>query len=310
MYMSGLVPRLRKALLVLNPVAGQAYSNDIRRAFALFFPSNEWSIDIHETTSPESIEARVRAACQEGVDLVIAAGGDGTVGRVANGLRGTNVPLGILPVGTGNLLARGLMLPLGMEAAIRLLAGEHDFMALDVLAIGEQWHVLNVSVGITAHTVRNMAPEQKRRFGVLAYLWAALQWFGWQPRRFEIAVDGKKERVRASEILVSNGEVLRDLSIPVGPPSTFCDGKLEAYVVKARSAGDYLAVVWNMIFRRGKRQPGLRHVPVRSMIRIDSGGTKLPVQADGDPISTTPIEIHIVPKAIRVIVPKGNTIVR
>jgi diacylglycerol kinase (ATP) len=307
--MSVFIARLRKAFLVLNPVAGQAYSNDIRRAFALFFPPNEWSIDIHETTGPESIEAIVRDACQEGVDLVIAAGGDGTVGRVANGLRGTNVPLGILPVGTGNLLARGLMLPLGMEAAIRLLAGEHDLMELDVLAIGEQWYLLNVSVGITAHTVRNMAPEQKRHFGVLAYPLAALQWFGWQPRRFEMVVDGKKRRVRASEILVSNGEVLRDLSIPIGPPSTFCDGQLESYIVRARSALDYLAVVWNMLFRRGKPQTGLRHISVRNMIRIDSGTTKLPVQADGDPIGSTPVEIHILPKAIQVIVPKGNTII-
>jgi diacylglycerol kinase (ATP) len=310
MNMSGMVALPRKAFLVLNPVAGQAYSNDIRRAFALFFPPNEWSIDIHETTGLESIEAIVRDTCQKGVDLVIAAGGDGTVARVANGLRGTNVPLGILPVGTGNLLARGLMLPLGMEAAIRLLAGEHDLMNLDVLAIGGQWYLLNVSVGITSHAVRTIMPEQKRHFGVLAYLFAALQWLGWQPRRFEMVVDGKERRVRASEILVSNGEILRELSIPVGPPSTFCDGKLEAYIVKARSGLNYLAVMWNMLFGQGKHKPGLRHIPVSNMIRIDSGGTKLPVQADGDPIGTTPVEVHIIPKAIKVIVPKKNTIYR
>jgi diacylglycerol kinase (ATP) len=307
--MNGLVPRPRKAFLVLNPVAGQAYSDNIRRAFALFFPTDEWSIDIYETNGTDFIEARVSDSCQKGVDLVIAAGGDGTVSRVANGLRGTNVPLGILPVGTGNILARGLMLPLGMEAAIRLLAGEHDLMELDVLAIGEQWHVLNVSVGLTSHAVRTIVQEHKRRFGVLAYLFAALQWFGWQPRRFEMTVDGNDFRVRASEILISNGEVLRDLSIPVGPPSTFCDGKLETYIVKARSALDYMTVVWNMLFRRGELKSGLRHIPVRSMIRIDSGGTKLPVQADGDPIGMTPVEVRIVPKAIRVIVPKGNIIV-
>ena len=70
--MSRSVARLRKTLLVLNPVAGQAYSNDIRRAFGLLFPANEWTIDIHETTGPESIEAMVRDACRTGVDLVVA----------------------------------------------------------------------------------------------------------------------------------------------------------------------------------------------------------------------------------------------
>jgi diacylglycerol kinase (ATP) len=305
--MDGPVPRVRKAFLVLNPVAGQAFSSDIRRALSLFFPSDEWQINIYETTAPESIETIVRDACRNGVDLVIAAGGDGTVSRVANGLRGTNVPLGILPAGTGNILARGLMLPLGMEDAIRLLAGEHDWMDLDVLAIGGQWHVLNASVGFTSHAVRNIMPEQKRHFGMLAYLFAALQWFGWQPRRFRMVVDGKDRWARASEILVSNGEVLREFSILVGPPCTFCDGQLEVYIVRARSALDYLAVLWNMLFRRGKRKLGWRHIPVRSMIRIDSGETKLPVQADGDPIGKTPVEIRIIPKAIRVIVPKSKT---
>ncbi|MBN1439611.1 MAG: diacylglycerol kinase family lipid kinase [Anaerolineales bacterium] len=304
--MSGFAPHPRKVFLVLNPVAGQAYSDNIRRAFALFFPAGEWQVDILETTGAESIEAGVREAVQKGVYLVIAAGGDGTISRAANGLRGTNIPLGILPAGTGNILARGLGLPLGIDAAMRLLAGEHDLMDLDVLAIGGQWYVLNVSVGLTSNALRSVVPEQKRQLGVLAYLFAALQWFGWQPRRFEMVVDGKERRVRASEILVSSGEVLRGLSVPVGPPCTFCDGQLEAYIVRARSAMDYLAVVWNMLFRRGKSQPGLRHLPVRNMIRIDSGARELPVQADGDPIGMTPVEVHIIPKAVRVVVPKAR----
>jgi diacylglycerol kinase (ATP) len=309
MVMNVLVERLRKAFLIVNPVAGQAYTGRIRRAFAYYLPSNEWRIDIHETADPESIERKVRDACKKGVDMVIAAGGDGTIARAANGLRGTNVPLGILPLGTGNILARGLRLPLGMKAAIRLIAGEHDVMDMDVLAIGEQWYVINVSVGITSHAVRYVGPEQKRHFGVLAYLYAGLQWLGWQPRRFEMVTDGKQRRVRASEILVSNGELLRDLSLPVGPPSTFCDGELDVYIVKARSVLHYLAVLRNNLFRRRKPRPGLRHIPVRGMVRIDSGKNKLPVQADGDPIGMTPVEVRVVPKAIRVIVPKAKNAV-
>jgi diacylglycerol kinase (ATP) len=307
--MSGPAARPRKAFLVLNPVAGQAYAKDIRRAFGRFFPPGEWSIDIRETADPESIEALVRDACATGVDMVIAAGGDGTISRVANGLRGTDLPLGILPVGTGNILARGLMLPLGLEAAVRLLAGEHDVMPLDALAVDGQWYLANVSVGFTSHAVRAVMPEQKRQFGVLAYLFAALQWFGWQPRRFTMVVDGKERRTRASEILVSSGEVLREFSSLVGPPCTFCDGQMEVYIIRARSALDYVAVVWNMLFRRGKRRFGWRQISVQSTIRIDSGGAGLPFQADGDPVGKTPVEVRIIPKAIRVIVPKRNTVV-
>jgi diacylglycerol kinase (ATP) len=300
--MNGPVRRPRKAILILNPEAGQAYSGEIRRLIPLCF-ADGWTVDVRETAAAELIADTVRAAIREGADLAIAAGGDGTVSRVANGLRGTGVPLAILPAGTGNILARGLTLPLGIEAALRLIANEHAEMELDALEIGGQWYLLNASVGLTAHAVRAIPPGRKRRYGVLAYLFAALQWFGWQPRRFEMVLDGRQWRVRASEILVSSGEVLRGLAVPVGPPDTFGDGRLEVYIVKARSALDYLAVVWNMLFRREKQKPGLRHAPVRETIRIDSGGVKLPVQADGDPIGLTPVEIRIIPKAVRVIVP-------
>lgn len=298
-------PLPRKAILILNTEAGQAYAGEIRRLIPLCFPAGGWDIDVRETAAADSIADIVRAACAEGAGLAIAAGGDGTISRVANGLRGTDVPLAILPAGTGNILARGLAIPLGMEAALRLIAGEHDLLALDAMEIGGQWYLLNASVGVTAHTVRHMAPGQKRRYGVFSYLFAALQWFGWQPRRFTMTIDGREQRVRASEILVSSGEVLRELAVPVGPPASFGDGRLEVYIVKARSAPDYLAVVWNMLFRRGKQKSGLRHTPVGGTIRIDSGGVKLPVQADGDPIGLTPVEIKIIPAAVRVFVPSG-----
>jgi diacylglycerol kinase family enzyme len=68
---------------------------------------------------------------------------------------------------------------------------------------------------------------------------------------------------------------------------------------------NYLAVVWNMLFRREELKPGLWHIPVWNTIRIDSIRTKLPVQADGDPIGTTPVEVRMIPKAIRVVVPRG-----
>ena len=85
------------------------------------FAAPRWTSEIHETTGKEDIPAICRAACQRGASLVVAAGGDGTLIDVANGLVHCPVPLGILPMGTENFLARVLLIPMKLEEAVRLL---------------------------------------------------------------------------------------------------------------------------------------------------------------------------------------------
>lgn len=294
----------QKVLVVLNPVAGQAHAAGLRSALARHFLAPAWSCAIYETTGKEDVAAVVRQACERGVALVVAAGGDGTVAGVVNGLRHSQVPLGILPVGTGNGLARGLSLPLEPEMALRLLAGEHALMAVDALQVGDRYFLLNVSVGITSQVVREIYPAQKRLWGMLAYVGLVVKWLGFQPRRFALTVDGRRRRVWASEILVSNGAVLNEPPQPLGPPETFQDGQLDAYVLTARTVYDYLGVVWNLFFNPRNRKIKLRHLPVKQSILIDSGRRPLPVQADGELIGETPVKIQLVPAAVQVVVPK------
>jgi diacylglycerol kinase (ATP) len=292
--------------VVLNPVAGQAHTAVIRSALARYFPTPAWSCEIYETTGKEDVAEVTRQACERGADLVVAAGGDGTVAGVVNGLRHTQVPLGIVPVGTGNVLAHGLFLPLELETALQLLAGEHTLMAVDALQVGSRCFLLNVSVGITSQTVREMRPGQKRLWGIMAYVWTGLKhWIGFQPCRFDLTVDGRRRRIRASEILVSNGTLLKDPPQPIGPPETFNDGQLDVYIVTARTIYDYVKVAWNVIFNPRNRKIRLRRLAARQSIVIDPGPRVLPVQADGDWIGETPAEIRLVPAAVYVVVPQA-----
>ena len=130
----------RHVFTVLNPVAGNSESSRVRQALEHHFPAGRTVCEIHEAGRDERIAEVVRAALGRGCDLVVAAGGDGTVSAVANGLigneNGGSVPLGIIPLGTANVLARELGIPVDLERACQLLAGPHATTRIDGMRVG------------------------------------------------------------------------------------------------------------------------------------------------------------------------------
>src|SRR5579859_5196832 len=126
----------QKVFVVFNPKAGREDEvATTRDALVQHFPSPQWTIEIYETTGREDVAAVCRKACEGGASLVIAAGGDGTVVGVANGLVHGQIPLGILPLGTGNDLARVLNVPLKLDEALDLLTGDHLVAEVDALQV-------------------------------------------------------------------------------------------------------------------------------------------------------------------------------
>src|SRR5664279_2139290 len=146
----------QKVFVVFNPKAGKEdQAADIRSALASTFTLPQWTTEIYETTGKEDVPALCRAACERGASLVIAAGGDGTVVGVANGLVHSQTPLGILPLGTGNDLARVLAIPLKLDEAVALLAGDHSVIEVDALQVGDRFFFSNVSVGMSPQVMND-----------------------------------------------------------------------------------------------------------------------------------------------------------
>src|SRR5690606_31252171 len=114
-------------------------------------------------------------AIDAGAQLVIAAGGDGTVSAVADGLIGSDVPMGILPLGTANVLARELGLPLDPDATCAVLASSRETATLDVMRVGGRPFFTQVGVGLDSLMIRDTDTEAKQRLGRLAYLWTAAE---------------------------------------------------------------------------------------------------------------------------------------
>lgn len=292
--------------VVLNPMAGGSSAADIRAALARHLGERS-ALDLYETTGQpgEDVVALVRAAVARGCELVLAAGGDGTVSEVAEALVGTSVPLGIIPVGTANVFARELGLPLTLDEACALFAGDYATTTVDAMKVGEQYFVLQIGVGLDALMIRDTERAAKRRFGRAAYLWtAAKQLAGFQPQRFTIMADDKRIRPRASQVLIANGGVLGVPPLTWGPHIRPNDGKIDVCVVSARTLLDYLGLIWHTLLGQQHRDRNVRYLAAERLIVV-SADKPLPVQADGEIIGETPLRIEVVPRALRVIAPQA-----
>lgn len=292
-----------KVLVVLNPVAGSADDN-VRQVIEGHFAERGWECAVHETHAGEDLSAVAREAAALGLDLCVAAGGDGTAAGVAGGLVHTQVPLGILPAGTGNVLAQELGVPADTESALELLTGDHEVAELDAVRVEGRYFLLNVSVGIGSLSMRDTEREAKRRFGMLAYIATMVRiLIGYQPRRYTVTVDGQTRRLRASEVMVANSAAIGNPGVRLGANVYLDDGRLDLCVIRARTIVDYVGLAWSVLARQQERSRQVTWIPVRERVRIDTH-SRLPVEADGEIIGDTPVEVAFEPAAVRVIVPK------
>jgi diacylglycerol kinase (ATP) len=295
--------RIRRVFAVVNPVAGSLEEGAVRRALERYFPVGDTACEIHETRPDERVAEVVREALGRGYDLVVAAGGDGTVSAVANGLVGSTTPLGIIPLGTANVLSRELGIPVELDAACGLLAGAHSTTRIDAMRVGGVCYFTQVGVGIDALMIRDTGREAKRRFGRVAYLWTALtRLLGFQPRRFTVTADGRERRARASQIVVANCGILGQPPLRWGPDIRPDDGLLDVCIIRARSLIDYIKILAYVIAGRHHRSPHVRYLKARHRVSV-AAGHPLPVQADGEIIGETPVTVEVVPEAVAVVVP-------
>ena len=294
-----------KAFIVLNPVAGSA-EDDARGDIEGHFAAHGWECEVYETSGDEDVSALAREAATKGFGLCVAAGGDGTASAVADGLVGTDIPLGMLPIGTGNVLAQELGIPTDIEDALAVLTGEHETTALDMIRVGDKHFVLNVSIGISSLSMRDTKREWKQRFGMLAYAVTTLRvLLGFQPRRFRVTVDGREREIRASEVMVANSAAIGNPDVRLGADVHLDDGRLDVCVVRARNTLDYIRLAWDVLWGQQGRSRNVRCMPVNETVRIETRRT-LPVEADGEIIGDTPVEAAFEPSALKVVVPKGR----
>jgi YegS/Rv2252/BmrU family lipid kinase len=234
----------------------------------------------YETTEADPGAGQAAAAIADGARLVLVCGGDGTVAACAGALAGTEVAMAVVPVGTGNLLARNLGIPLELSEALEVAFGP-DERVIDVLEAGDQRFVVMAGLGFDAALIRDTDDELKDRLGWLAYLGGMAKALRRSPHaRFTITVDdGLPLRTQAIGVLVGNvGQLEADITLL--PDASPDDGQLDVLVLAPRTVRDWPALVWRILRRRPDSGPQA-DILRGKRVRIESS-VAVPVEFDGD----------------------------
>lgn len=295
---------LRQALLLVNRHSrhGQADLSSLTDRLSRGGLSVTCEAVEHPDTIADSI--RERAA---GFDLVILAGGDGTMNSAADALIEVDRPFAILPMGTGNDLARTLGLPLDLHAACDVIV-EGWLQPVDVGRVNGKLFFNVASLGLSVEVSRRLTPSYKRRWGVLAYAFASWQAIrNSRPFRAEIRCDGQIVRMKSVQIAVGNGRHYGG-GMTVDEEATLNDGRLHLYSLRPRHLLHYLLMLPALRAGRQRGWPGVLTLSGR-VIEISTRRRK-PVNTDGELTTYTPARFDVLPGALSVVVPKAYVLAR
>jgi diacylglycerol kinase (ATP) len=267
---------------------------------------NGWSNTLWlETSAEDPGRAMTRQAVTEQVDLVIGAGGDGTIRYVADGLAHSGIPVGLVPAGTGNLLARNLDLPLEEVEAIEVaLGGQVRLMDLVRITVDDrppEHFAVMAGIGIDAMMMDETNEDLKDKVGSAAYFVAAGKALGRLPVRMTVQLDNNRPvRRHAMLCVIGNVGTLRG-NLTLIPGASPDDGLLDLYIASPRRFRHWAKVALRLITRRPKKDDQVdQHMGKRVRIKIHG---KDNYQLDGDVVGeSTALDAEIQPGALAICV--------
>jgi diacylglycerol kinase (ATP) len=253
--------------------------------------------DVVDTDSEEDARAAVRQALADGVDVIVAAGGDGTIGLVASELLGKDAALGMLPLGSVMNIPRMLGLPRELEPAADVLANG-SIATIDVGDVDGEPFFEAGSVGMNAAIFREAARfDDGDWLSILRTIWVALRY---RPARMTLELDDRQVRTRALMVVAANGPYT-GAGMTIAPDARLDDGAFDVRVFRGFSKFELIRHLLSIAFGRYRYAP---HVSTfrSARVRITSAHP-LPSRADSRDLGSTPVEYRIRPGVLRVVAP-------
>lgn len=303
-------------LFVINPKAGRKKAENIKSALEKKIPLNKnYSNQKYKIIIPNSI-AELNSAVKESVNNddvsnVIAVGGDGTISTVINAIIGfKNINLGIIPQGTGNILASNLGIKNEIDLALNVVFNKNT-RKIDLGSINEKPFTIMAGSGFTTDVIENLKQEEKEIFGIWAYFLESIEHlYNAKEFNFELTLDGKIIETTCIAVIVCNAGNFMGALPTLTPEVKDDDGYLDVITVSLKSLKEnpveYFELLIKYLTRDLKNDTKLKSYKAKN-ITIKSN-PKLMFQADGDLICETPVKIKIKHKQISVLVPKENPI--
>ena len=286
----------QKIHVIINPSAGKddAILNKLNRVFNKY--GVDWDISITRKFGDATRFARQAVA--EGVDLVAGYGGDGTQMEVADGVMGSDIPIAILPGGTGNAMSFELGVPHKLELAAELICQSRNQRKIDVVKIGEQHFMLRLYTGIEER--EKTTREDKDRLGNLAYVKDALKEIEHLPNaNYRLSVDGQQIEEEGIFCLILNAGSIGGIDAHLTKQVSISDGLVDVFIVNRnlsslRSLASYALDI-------GASQAGVHHWQGREIhLEADPPQT---TWMDGELYGLTPFTLTVIPESVSVAVP-------
>jgi len=287
----------KRALLIVNRKSRNgtsdlnAVTERLERSGMAVLP---WALE-----RPEQIPEMIRRHAAD-VDLVVVGGGDGSLNAAASALIETRLPLGVLPMGTANDLARTLQIPVDLEQASDIIVGGL-LHTIDLGRVNDRYFFNAAHIGLGVHAQEHLSPDVKRRWGVFGYarsLFKAISSF--RPFHADIVCDGRRMRVRSLQISVGNGRHYGG-GMTISEDASIDDRLFFLYSIEPRG-------VWELVkcmpaFRAGRFE---EYHPVdiehgRSIHITTSRSMR--ISADGEVVSRTPATFEMIAGAVKVYIP-------
>ena len=293
-----------RGVVVVNAGSGLGNDTDTVEKLRTLFEQAGASFEVRLARSGAEIAGLVEAAVAQRPDVVVAAGGDGTVSAVAAGLVGGEIPLGVLPLGTLNHFARDLRIPVDLEEAVRTVV-EGRIARVDVGEVNGRIFLNNSSLGLYPDVVRDRERQQRRlgRGKWPALVWASLAVL----RRFpfmtvRLSVDGRERLSRTPFVFIGNNAYLME-GFGIGERAVLDAGCLSLYVAHRAGRLRLLVLALRALFGR-LRQASDFEALLTGEIVVESRHHRMRVATDGEiSVLEPPLRYRIRPAGLAVMVP-------
>jgi len=291
-----------KLLFIANPISGTHDKRPIIESLPRFLPEERFEWDVEWTDHRGHAAELATKASKDHVDVCVAIGGDGTVNEVARSLCHTNTALAIIPMGSGNGLARHIQIPMNPEGALQVLA-QCNIKSLDYGVINGKPFFCTCGMGFDAFISEKFAGSGKR--GLLTYIENTLKGgLSYEPETYDLVIDGQEGHHKAFLIACGNASQYGN-NFYIAPQASMSDGLLDVTIMEPFNVLEAPQIVMQMLNKTLDSNPHIKTFQCQSLhVHREHPGV---IHYDGEPAEAgTEIEIHTVPKGLRIVVNKDD----
>lgn len=293
--------RLRQLLFVLNPISGDVNKSELEDKVAAYCEERGRTARFYHTTGTSDLQKLQQHLTQHSYDAVFAIGGDGTVSLVAEALLDTDLLLGIVPMGSGNGLAKDLSIPLDLDEALKLI-WHHELRVIDTLRVGGHFSAHLADLGFNALVVERFNSGETRGPGAYIRI-ASQEYLSYQPATYRIETDLETWEGPAFMLTIANANTFGS-NVIINPDSQLDDGQFEICLIEPFPGTAAPNILYQLYTSGFDSSNYTRRLCCRKARVFVPDQQQVLAQVDGEPLQLpTPVEVEIRPQSLRVLVP-------